>query len=56
MAITKVWIEEVCTACGLCEDIYPEVFVVKNLATIIEGVNYSDYEQQIKEAPDRCPV
>ncbi|MDP4282331.1 MAG: ferredoxin [Bacteroidota bacterium] len=56
MAIKKVWIEEGCTACGLCEDICPEVFVVKDLSTVIEGVNYSDYEQQIKEAADSCPV
>jgi ferredoxin len=56
MAIKKVWIEEGCTACGLCEDICPEVFVVNDLATVIEGVDFSDYEQQIKEAADSCPV
>jgi len=56
MVIKKVWIEEGCTACGLCEDICPEVFVVNDLATVIEGVDYSDYEQQIKEAADSCPV
>jgi ferredoxin len=56
MAIHKVWIEEDCTSCGLCEDICPEVFVLKDLAVVIEGVNYSDYEEQIKEAADNCPV
>ena len=56
MAIKKVWIEEGCTACGLCEDICPEVFKVEDVATVIKGVNYDDYEEQIKEAAESCPV
>jgi len=56
MTIKKVWIEEGCTACGLCESICPEVFLVEDLATVVEGVNYADFEKQIKEAADSCPV
>jgi ferredoxin len=56
MAIKKVWIEEGCTACGLCEDICPEVFKVEDEATVIEGVNYNDFEDEIREASDSCPV
>ena len=56
MAIKKVWIEEGCTACGLCEDTCPEVFKVEDVATVIEGVNFDDYEEQIKEAAENCPV
>ena len=56
MAVKKVWIEEGCTACGLCEDICPEVFVVEDEATVIEGVNYSDYEDGIVESAESCPV
>jgi len=56
MAIKKVWIEEGCTACGLCEDICPEVFKLDDLATVIKGVNYTDYEEKIKEAAESCPV
>jgi ferredoxin len=56
MAITKVWISEGCTACGLCEDICPEVFHLEDEATVIEGVNFADYEEKIKEAADSCPV
>ena len=56
MAITKVWIEEGCTACGLCSELCPEVFELNNEATVIKGVNYSEYEQQIKEAVENCPV
>ena len=56
MAIKKVWVEEDCTACGLCEDICPEVFKLEDIATVIEGVNYADYEEEIKEAAESCPV
>ena len=49
MAVKKVWIEEGCTACGLCEDICPEVFKLKDEATIIEGVSYADYTEKISE-------
>jgi len=56
MAISKIWIEEGCTACGVCEDICPEAFKVKEIATLIENVNYADYEEKIKEAAESCPV
>jgi ferredoxin len=56
MAITKVWIEEDCTACGVCEDICPDVFLVKDISTIIEDVNYAEFTAKIKEASESCPV
>lgn len=56
MGITKVWIEENCTACELCADICPEVFVMKDLATVVQDLKYSDYEEKIKEAAESCPV
>lgn len=56
MAIEKVWIEEGCTACGLCEATCPEVFVMDDLATVIPGVNYTEYEEGIVEAAENCPV
>jgi ferredoxin len=56
MSITKVWIEEGCIACGSCEQICPQVFVVTDQSRIIEGVNFADYEPQIKEAAECCPV
>ncbi|HQH42092.1 MAG TPA: ferredoxin, partial [Bacteroidales bacterium] len=52
MAIKKVWIEEGCTACGLCQDICPEVFVVEDQARVVEGVDYAAFEAQIKEAAE----
>ena len=56
MAIKKVWIEEDCSACGLCEEICPEVFKLEDVAIVIEGVNLSDYEDKIKEAVESCPM
>ncbi len=56
MAIKKVWIEEGCTSCGLCESICPEVFLVEDIATVIDGVNFNDYESGIIEAAENCPV
>ena len=56
MVISKVWIEEDCTACGLCEEICPEVFKVKEVASVIQDVSLGDYEDKIKEAAKSCPV
>jgi ferredoxin len=56
MAINKVWIEDGCTACGLCSDICPDVFQLEDVATVIKGVDYSKFEDQIKEAAESCPV
>jgi ferredoxin len=56
MAITKVWVEEGCTSCGLCEGTAPEVFEIDDVSEVIEGVDYSKYESEIKEAANDCPV
>jgi ferredoxin len=56
MAVKRVWIEDGCTACGLCNEICPEVFKLEDLAYVIEGVDYNKYEAQIKEAAENCPV
>ncbi len=56
MAINKVWIEDGCTSCGLCQDICPEVFVVEDTATVIEGVIFDKFDEQIRDAADSCPV
>ncbi len=52
----KVWIEDGCTSCGLCEDTAPEVFEIDEFSTVIEGANFSDYKDEIIEAADSCPV
>ena len=56
MGISKVWIEEGCTSCGLCEDVCPEVFELEDIAVVKKGVDYSKYEENIKEAAEECPV
>lgn len=56
MSIKIVWVEEDCISCGVCESLCPEVFLIKDISTVIENVNYADYEDPIKEAADSCPV
>lgn len=57
MAITKVWIEEGCTVCNLCEETAPEVFnVTDETCTVKDGADFSEYEDEIKEAAEDCPV
>ncbi|MDP4240518.1 MAG: ferredoxin [Bacteroidota bacterium] len=56
MVLTNVWIEDGCTSCGICEALCPEVFLVEDLSTVIDDVNYSEYDAKIREAADSCPV
>jgi len=56
MAIKKVWIEDGCTSCGLCEDICPDVFRIVDVATVIENADFAAHESEIGEAADSCPV
>ncbi len=57
MAISKVWIEEGCTVCNLCEDTAPEVFdVTDDTCLIKEGVDFSKFEEEIEQAAEECPV
>lgn len=57
MAISKVWIEEGCTVCNLCEDTAPEVFEVTDDACLVrEGVDFNKFEEEIEQAAEECPV
>lgn len=56
MTIKKVWMDEGCIACGLCESTCPEVFRVDDIAYVNEGVNYPDFSESIQVAADLCPV
>ena len=56
MAISRVWIEDGCLSCGLAESICPEFFKVIDKNTVIEGVDLSKFEAEIKEASEQCPV
>jgi len=56
MAIKKVWIEDGCTSCGLCEEICPDVFEMPDEAKVIDGADFIAHENDIKEAAENCPV
>jgi len=56
MAIKKVWIEEGCTSCGLCESICPDVFEIPDEAIVKEGADFAANEAEIKDAAESCPV
>lgn len=61
--IRRVWIEEGCISCNLCEDLVPEVFEVlpgetcrptKGHARHLRGE--PEMEARLREAAESCPV
>ena len=42
MSIKKVWIEDGCTSCALCEDICPNVFEMQDEAVVIDGADFDE--------------
>lgn len=57
MAITKVWIEEGCTLCGLCEEECPDVFELgDDTAVVKEDADFGANEDCIVESAEGCPV
>jgi ferredoxin len=57
MAVTKVWIEDGCTMCGLCESTCPDVFFLGDeSAEVNEDADYETNESCIEEAAENCPV
>ena len=62
MDIRRVWIEEGCISCNLCEDLAPEVFEVpvggecrttKAYKKLLKG---DEMQEKVQEAADSCPV
>lgn len=56
MAISKVTIEDGCIACGVCEQVCPEVFKVNDIAVVLKDADLSANEEKIREAANSCPV
>jgi ferredoxin len=56
MAIKKVWIEDGCTSCGLCEETCPEVFEMQDEAVVKPGADLESNEDCIREAAEDCPA
>ncbi|MCZ6597801.1 MAG: ferredoxin [Planctomycetota bacterium] len=62
MAIRRVWVEEGCISCNLCEDVAPEVFEVLAGCESHTKNGYERHlgdprvEEKVQEAADSCPV
>ena len=62
MTVRKIWIEDGCISCNLCEDIVSEVFHVPAGETCRPRKGHekhfgdADVEEQIQEAAESCPV
>lgn len=56
MKIKKVDIVPGCISCGSCEFICPQVFEVKDVATVRLDVLLSKHEALVDEAAEMCPV
>jgi len=56
MAIKKVWVEDGCISCGLCEETAPEIFEVNDVSEVKEGVDFNASKDEIIEAAEGCPV
>ncbi|MEA2043283.1 MAG: ferredoxin [Bacteroidota bacterium] len=52
----KVWIEEGCISCGLCEEVCSEVFEVDDVSEVKEGADFAANKDDIIEAAEGCPV
>lgn len=53
----QVRIEDSCTACGLCIDTCPDVFVMGDeLAEVTVGHVPAGLEENVQQAADECPV
>ncbi|HIE26485.1 TPA: ferredoxin [Candidatus Poribacteria bacterium] len=56
MAIKVTIDADLCASSAVCEAICPEVFEVDEYAQVKEGVDFDEYEEQIREAADSCPT
>lgn len=54
--IKKVRIVPGCISCGSCEAICPSVFVVTDVARVIETSDPNKEPDLVREAADMCPV
>ena len=56
MSIAKVTITQDCVACGMCQNICPDVFDIEDIAVVKAGADLAANEDGIREAADVCPV
>ncbi|MFK7739076.1 MAG: ferredoxin [Planctomycetota bacterium] len=59
-SIKKVWIEEGCISCKLCQDIAPDVFLVEDDEDCIvrpeAAQHFTPQSEDIDQAAEDCPV
>ena len=59
-SIKKVWIEEGCISCKLCQDIAPDVFLVDDDADCVvrpdAARHFGPLAEDIDQAAGDCPV
>jgi len=49
--------KELCTGCGPCADISPEVFEIKDdMSVVLVAEVPPDQEQAVREAAEACPT
>lgn len=54
--ITKVTVMPGCVSCGACAVICPEVFEIRGVSRVKEGVSFQKHADAIREAAHNCPV
>lgn len=55
--VMEVRIEDSCTACGICVDTCPDVFVMGDeLAQVSVDKVPAELEETVQQAADECPV
>lgn len=49
--------ENLCTGCGLCVDVCPEVFEMPEALSIVKPTDITeDIAEKVKESAESCPV
>lgn len=60
MKISKVWIDEGCISCSLCQDLVPDVFVVEDGEDCViradAAAHFTRLDEDIELAARDCPV
>lgn len=56
-SIDRVWIEDGCILCNLCEETCPTVFHVTESQCLVKtGAAFAGLEERIRHAAYECPV
>ena len=58
--IARIWIEDGCISCSLCQDVCPDVFEVRDGETCVvrpgAAANFRALDDEIRLAAEDCPV